>query len=106
MATGGETGPSHLVVLTAQPRPEDLAVLGTLAEHLGQSSPLWVLLLNDAVYLAGDRAGQTWSSRIHWVTLEEDARGRGVTVDPPDSAATYAEVVRLVFSAGKVIQLP
>ncbi len=96
-----------LAVLTSRPRPEEVDVLRALGDRLSAgATPLTVLLLNDAVYLAESPSGESVGGRIDWLLLEEDARGRGVKPRSPARLVSYAEAVEMIFHAGRVVQFP
>ncbi len=96
-----------LALLTSRPRPEEVAVLRAVGERLSAGpTPLAVLLLNDAVYLAENFSGESVGGRIDWLLLEEDARGRGVKPRAPARLISYAEAVEMIFRAGRVVQFP
>lgn len=105
-STRAQDGPI-LAVLTSRPRPEEVDVLRALGERLSAGpTPLSVLLLNDAVYLAESPSGESVGGRIDWLLLEEDARGRGVRPQARARLVSYAEAVEMIFHAGRVVQFP
>lgn len=101
----GSANSDVLLLLTRRPGPEEASVLRALSRGAGPGR-LSALLVDAAVVFVEDRAAAELP--IDWLLLAEDARGRGVRASPGVSLTEvdYAEAVRRLFEASRVVGLP